>query len=154
MGTVGDNPIAPGVLCLPSVWGSLPLGASGAGAPLGTELLVTSYEAGPNDATFAHMNETIATFATEAEAQAAEAKLAEAAASCQASYPGASLTQLGTPDAPLWKWDHAPDSYRGFEGFTRSGKTIVTIGYLQGGGAFAAEFGPQVLQTAIGRATS
>ncbi|MGW0660647.1 hypothetical protein [Streptodolium elevatio] len=159
-GTAAENRVSPSVFCLPSTWTTVNAShpdvyITGVEVPPTTEMLRTSHSfgvpSGPGQA-IGNVTETIATFATEAEAQAAEAKLAAAAATCQARYPGASLTQLGTADAPIWKWDHAPDSYRGYEGYIRSGKTIVVIGYLQGG-PFATEFAPQILQTAIDRAT-
>lgn len=141
-GTIEETRLSPGAFCI----GQWP--ASG-DAPA-ANLVVTSYQFGDNTSPSGQVNEIIATFATEAEAQAAEARFAQDAASCQSRYPQASLTQLGATQGKIWKWDHAPDSYRGFEGYIRSGRTIVVLGYLQGG-PFATEFGPQVLETAIDR---
>ncbi|WP_436773968.1 hypothetical protein [Yinghuangia sp. YIM S09857] len=144
-GTVEETRLSPGVFCL-SRWPAT-------GDAPAADLVVTSYRFGDAASPSGHFNEFIATFATEAEAQAAEAQFAADAASCRSRYPQSSLTQLGATEGKMWKWDHAPDSYRGYEGYIRSGNTIVVLGHLQGV-ASAPEFTPQILETAIDRATS
>ncbi|GAA4954922.1 hypothetical protein GCM10023205_15940 [Yinghuangia aomiensis] len=130
---------APGVFCLPR-----------AGAAQATPTTETSYALGgnPPPATFV---ETIADFATEQDARAAMDTLAAALRDCPTTQPGASVSRVSGPDdAQLWKADNGSGTH-GFQALARSGKTVVTLAYLQSGD-FHDALSPDLLATALTRA--
>ncbi|MCF2531220.1 hypothetical protein [Yinghuangia soli] len=114
---------------------------------------VTRYEskAGPGDFMPA-LIETTFQAPSEAEAARVVAEFAAGLANCATAQPGSVSTRISaTEDAQLWQWNHGDDSYRGYQGFGRSGRTVVLL-HVIGNSPGDAAVTPEVLATAISRA--
>lgn len=150
-GRPGGAPNAPGVFCLPTVWAQPGLPVPNAGAGPDTKVTQTGYDLDMGTANGA-VSESIADFATEQEAQAVMDMFAKSMRDCPTAQPEATVARVGGPDdAQLWKWDNGSGSYRGYQGFARSGRTVVTVGYLQAGDLPVA-LDPALVTTALDRA--
>jgi hypothetical protein len=158
-GTAAEIPIAPGGFCMGTTWSkpdpefagptpdvapSTPLAWSGYSLEKGGQ---------PGDQV-GMVNETIATFPTEAEAAAAMARFVDLAAGCVAREGGmASVTPIGGDEnTRFWKWETG-NAYRGYEGVARSGRTIVTLAYSQQESELALAMDADLLKRAVARAT-
>ncbi|UGQ15719.1 hypothetical protein LO772_14880 [Yinghuangia sp. ASG 101] len=159
-GTAADIPIAPGAFCLGATWvrPNAPFEEGTPDIDPATPLSWSSYTLASDDqpaVTHGGLNETIATFATEAEAEEAMGRLVDLAVNCAARQGGmATVTPITvSPTLSLWKWTDG-DAYTGHDGIARSGRTIVTLSHLQTPTTPPTPLTPTLLQTALTRATT